>query len=69
MPSKKCKKCHATLTHPSKACENCGEKPSRAKQIMAWFCIILLLVGGMIWAFTDTEPDVTVLPTPQTDDI
>ena len=33
------------------------------KQIMAWFCIILLFIAGLFWAFTDSEPDVTIDPT------
>lgn len=67
MTSKKCKKCHTQLSQQAEkdACPNCGEKPSKSKKIMAWFCIIILLVAGMMWAFTDSEPDVTVVPTPQ----
>ena len=34
------------------------------KKIMTWFCVVLLLVVGMFWAFTDSEPDVTLSPEP-----
>jgi predicted nucleic acid-binding Zn ribbon protein len=64
MAFNKCKKCSTELKHPLQSCSNCGEKPSKIKVVMAWFLIILLLVAGMMWAFTDTEPDVTVDPTP-----
>lgn len=65
MTSKRCKKCHAELQQTAQACGNCGEQPSKLKQVMAVFCIILLLVAGMFWAFTDSEPDVTIEPTPE----
>jgi len=63
MTSKYCKKCRTSLAKSNQACPNCGEKPSMMKQIMAWFCIILLFIAGLFWAFTDSEPDVTIDPT------
>lgn len=62
MSHKKCKKCHIELKEQQDYCEDCNEQPSKLKTIMAWFCIILLLAAGMIWAFTDSEPDVSVAP-------
>lgn len=64
MASAKCKKCNTELSTRYDRCLNCGEKLSLSKRIMAWVFIILLLVFGMVWAFTDSEPDVTVDPTP-----
>lgn len=64
MASKKCKKCHSHLSNMTERCQNCGAKQSNQKKIMAWFCIILLFLAGIMWAFTDSEPDVTIVPTP-----
>lgn len=63
MTSKRCKKCHAERASTHQACSQCGDQPSKLKQVMTWFCIILLFVAGLFWAFTDSEPDVTIEPT------
>ena len=60
MTSKRCKKCHAERPSEKQACSECGDQPSKLKQVMTWFCIILLFVAGLFWAFTDSEPDVTL---------
>ena len=42
-------------------------KMTSFRKIMTWFCVVLLLVVGMFWAFTDSEPDVALeqVPTEQ----
>lgn len=39
-------------------------KMTSFRKIMTWFCVVLLLVVGMFWAFTDSEPDVTLEQAP-----
>ncbi|OTG85979.1 hypothetical protein B9T31_10340 [Acinetobacter sp. ANC 4558] len=62
MATKKCRKCHSEFSHTHTNCPNCGEKTPIFQKIMAWFFIILLLAAGMLWAFTDSEPDVSIDP-------